>query len=75
LNRFDLHNVKLAEVVSAGAEYHVTITYQFFLPTLPDQPLSGRATDVWTRDVDGQWCKEDEPLVLPFPVGVRAHER
>ena len=71
LNRFNLTDVRVANVAAAGARSEVTITYRFFLPTLSDQPLEGRASDWWARDGTGVWCKEDEPLVLPFPGSAR----
>lgn len=67
LLRFDLRDIKVARIQMAGAKADVTISYQFAIPTMPDRQVEGQAQDAWSNGSDGQWCKEDEPLVLPFP--------
>jgi hypothetical protein len=67
LVRFDIQDVRVTGVTSSGDRAEATIAYKFLMPTLLNQLLDGRTTDVWARDADGKWCKEDEPLVLPFP--------
>ena len=67
LNRFDLTDVKVSATVPDRDRFQVTITYRFKAPMVPADSLTGQATDAWKRDTDGKWCKEDEPLVLPFP--------
>jgi hypothetical protein len=67
LLRFDLRDLKVAKVERHGDKAEVTIAYKFTLMTVPDQDLEGQSSDVWSKGADGQWCKDDEPLVLPFP--------
>ena len=67
LVRFDLQDLRVARVLDEGGTAKVTVGFRFTLPTLPDQLVNGETTDDWKRDVDGQWCKVDEPLVMPFP--------
>jgi hypothetical protein len=67
LLRFDLRDLKVAKVERHGDKADVTIAYKFSLPTVPGQDLDGQSSDVWSKGADGQWCKDDEPLVLPFP--------
>jgi hypothetical protein len=69
LARFELKNIKITEISRRGQLFDVTITYQFMAPMLTDRPLESRVTDVWTKDSDGLWCKQDEPATLPFPSG------
>jgi hypothetical protein len=69
LNRFDLKEVHLSATMTGADRAQVTIAYKFMLPTLPGELVDSKASDGWSRDTDGQWCKEDEPLVLPFPSG------
>jgi hypothetical protein len=69
LVRFDLRDVRVTvtDAASAKDRAEVTIAYKFLMPTLGDQLLDGQTKEVWARDPDGQWCKQDEPVVLPFP--------
>jgi hypothetical protein len=68
LLRFDLRDLKVAQVKLSGtSKAEVTISYHFSLPTIAAQELDGQSMDTWSKDTDGQWCKDDEPLVLPFP--------
>lgn len=67
LVRFDLRDVRVTAAASSGDRAEVTVAYKFQMPTLADQLLDGQAKEMWVRDADGQWCKEDEPLSLPFP--------
>lgn len=67
LLRFDLRDLKVAKVDLHGAKADVTIAYKFSLPTIPNEALDGQSSDTWSKGADGQWCKDDEPLVLPFP--------
>jgi hypothetical protein len=69
LVRFDLRDVKIAGTTPSGGAVAVTIAYRFLMPTISDRPVDGQATEMWMRDTDGQWCKQDEPLLLPFPRG------
>jgi hypothetical protein len=69
LNRFDLKDISVSATMTGADRAQVTIAYKFMLPTLPGELVDAKATDAWSRDPDGQWCKEDEPLVLPFPTG------
>jgi hypothetical protein len=37
---------------------------------VPGHPLGSMESDtpqVWLMTTDGRWCKEDEPLLVPFP--------
>jgi hypothetical protein len=67
LVRFDLTEARIAKVQVDEQQADVTVAYRFLLPTLPGQLADGESTESWRRDTDGQWCKDDEPLVLPFP--------
>lgn len=67
LLRFDLRDLKVAKADVRGGKADVTIAYTFSLPTIPGQSLAGQSSDTWSKGADGQWCKDDEPLVLPFP--------
>jgi hypothetical protein len=67
LVRFDLRDVHVTRAALAGDRADVTIAYRFLMPTMVDQPLEGQTKETWARDTDGQWCKADEPVVLPFP--------
>jgi hypothetical protein len=67
LVRFDLRDIRVSLPASTGDRAEVTIAYRFLMPTLGDQLLDGQTKESWVRDSDGQWCKEDEPVLLPFP--------
>jgi hypothetical protein len=67
LARFDLSDVRIAGTAPSAGGVAVTIAYRFLMPTISDRPLDGHATEIWTRDAGGEWCKQDEPVVLPFP--------
>ena len=67
LVRFTLQNVKVTRTVPKGDRMEVTVDYRFLVPTLPEPEAGGQTKEIWARDADGRWCKEDEPLVLPFP--------
>jgi hypothetical protein len=68
LIRFDLRNVRVARVdQETDTRAVVHIRFRYLVPTLSPEPLDGEASDVWIKDASGEWCKEDEPLVLPFP--------
>ena len=69
LVRFDLSDVRVAETAVTGDRAEVTIAYKFLAPLLNGQALDGQAKETWIRDTDGQWCKEDEAVALPFPPG------
>lgn len=79
LIRFNLTETRVASVTindQANDKAQVTVDYKFVVPTVSEQPVPGRVTDRWALDPDGQWCKEDEPLVMPFrpptpPIGIR----
>ena len=69
LIRFDLTETRVTSVTikdQANDKAQVTVDYKFLVPMLSAGPVSGRATELWALDPDGQWCKESEPLVLPF---------
>jgi hypothetical protein len=66
LTRFELKDVKVAKTTPVGERVEVTVKFQFMAPKISAEPLDGQAMDVWAKDTDGQWCKEDEPFVLPF---------
>jgi hypothetical protein len=54
-------------MTEASNKVQVTVSYRFLMPTVSSEPIAGDTTESWVRDVDQEWCKEDEPLVLPFP--------
>jgi hypothetical protein len=74
LLRFDLRDITVAKVEPRADKADVTIAYKFSLPTMPGQDLDGQSSDVWSKGADGQWCKDDEPLVLPFPTSAPASQ-
>jgi hypothetical protein len=67
LVRFDLHDVAVRAVAIEGTRASVRVTYKFLLPTLADTLVDGEISEYWVREASGEWCKEDEPLILPFP--------
>jgi hypothetical protein len=67
LVRFDLTAVRVARVELSGDAAQVTVAYRFLAPMLGDRLAEGQVTETWRRDTGGEWCKEDEALVLPFP--------
>jgi hypothetical protein len=68
LVRFDLTGVQVAGAEPDGRRMNVKISYRFLVPSLPQPEQSGQTTEPWMRGADGKWCKEDEVMVLPFPV-------
>ena len=67
LTRFDLREVRVEPPRPAQGRAAVTVQLRFMAPFIAPEALQGRTTEWWSRDADGEWCKEDEPLVLPFP--------
>jgi len=69
LIRFNLTETRVTSVTindQANDKAQVTVDYKFVVPTLSAEPVPGRVTELWALDPDGQWCKADEPFVLPF---------
>jgi hypothetical protein len=66
LVRFDLRDIRVIKVDGDGDRRQVGIAFRFVAPMVGDGLLEGRATDVWKLGRDGRWCKEDEPIELPF---------
>lgn len=66
LTRFNLQDIRVARVNSKGDRAEVTISYRFLMPTVSQDMLASESTEVWLHEA-GEWCKEDEPLILPFP--------
>jgi hypothetical protein len=71
LTRFGLTEVKVTADPAAHGRAQVTVAYKYLMPVLDTRPLEGKTTEMWAQDKNGEWCKEDEPLVLPFPSGGR----
>ena len=69
LTRFDLTEVKVTADPAARGRADVTVAYKYLFTAISDKPLDGKTSEIWMQDSDGQWCKEDESLVLPFPSG------
>ena len=67
LVRFDLQDLRVTRAEGDDANTNVTVAFRFELPTLPGQIATSETTDKWKRDADGQWCKVDEQLIMPFP--------
>jgi hypothetical protein len=67
LTRFDIRDVHVAPVVEAANRVEVTVSFRFIAPALSQEPIESQTKEWWTREAGRQWCKEDEPLVLPFP--------
>ena len=67
LIRFELMDVTVTDAVPVGDRIAVTVEFHFLAPKVSAKPLDGQATELWAKDTDGQWCKEDEPLVVPYP--------
>lgn len=66
LNRFDISDVRVVDITQDHLRYGVRIAYRFVAPMLTTERLDGEATEEWMRESNGQWCKADEPLALPF---------
>jgi hypothetical protein len=66
LTRLDIRGTQVTQVVHDGDRTDVTVSYTFLMPTVSSEPIAGDVTESWSREADGSWCKEDEPLVLPF---------
>ena len=73
LLRFNIEDLKITAVDVTPKAAKVVLSYAFTLPTVPDQRLKGEASAAWSLGEDGQWCKDDEPLPLPFPSGAPAN--
>lgn len=71
LTRFTLTDVKVIADPAAHGRAEVTVAYKYLMPVIDSRPLEGKTTELWAQDKNGEWCKEDEPLVLPFPSGGR----
>lgn len=56
-----------AEVLDGRAT--VRIRARNDVPAHPLGSIDAETTQVWLQQADGTWCKEDEPLLLPFPIG------
>jgi hypothetical protein len=69
LTRFDLTEVKVAADPAARGRADVIVEYKYRFTVISDAPLTGKTSEVWLQDSDGQWCKEDEAVVLPIPSG------
>jgi hypothetical protein len=69
LARFDLTEVAVAADPAARSRAEVRVAYKYLFTAISDKPLDGKTSEIWVQDGDGQWCKEDESLVLPFPSG------
>jgi hypothetical protein len=67
LTRFDLKDARVTDLKPSGDSVEVVVNYRFVMPTLADQLLDGQTSERWARDSNGEWCKPDEPIVLPFP--------
>ena len=67
LTRFDLMDIHVVHTQPAGQRAQVTIAYRFAAPMVSEKPVDGQATETWGLEANGSWCKEDEPVVLPFP--------
>jgi hypothetical protein len=67
LVRFDFLELRIAKLEGSGDQAQVTIAYKFFAPMLAGQIIDASSMEVWIRGTDTEWCKEAEPLVLPFP--------
>ncbi len=67
LIRFELKDVEVTHVEPVGQRMQVTVKYRFMAPTISPEPLPGETKEMWAREATGTWCKEDEPLVRPFP--------
>jgi len=67
LTRFDLTEVKVSADPASRGRAAVTVAYKYLFTAISDKPLDGKTSEIWLQDNDGQWCKEDESIVLPFP--------
>jgi hypothetical protein len=66
LTRLDIRETRVSRIDHAGERTAVTVSYTFIMPMVSSEPIAGDVTESWSREADGSWCKEDEPLVLPF---------
>jgi hypothetical protein len=71
LTRFELTDVKVTADPAAHDRAQVTVAYKYMMPVIDTRPLEGKTTEMWAQDKNGEWCKEDEPLILPLPSGGR----
>jgi hypothetical protein len=67
LTRFQMSDVQVRSTTPRRDGVEVTLSYRFLAPLVSPTPLDGETTEMWARDRKGSWCKQDEPLVLPFP--------
>lgn len=67
LARFDLMEVRVVGIEGSGNRLQVTVAFRIVLPKLVGQVTNGQTSEMWARGSNGEWCKEDEPLILPFP--------
>jgi hypothetical protein len=66
LTRLDIRETQVSRIDHAGDRAAVTVSYTFIMPMVSSDPLAGDVTEWWSREADGRWCREDEPLILPF---------
>jgi hypothetical protein len=66
LVRFGISDVQIASANLSGERAQVTISYRFMMPTISPNPIATETSEWWALE-GGDWCKEDEPLALPFP--------
>jgi hypothetical protein len=67
LIRFPILEFKVAGAEVTGDKATVTVWRKSDAVGMPVGQFESESQQVWLRSSDGSWCKEDEPLVLPFP--------
>ena len=72
LVRFGLSDTQIASVNLSGERAQVTIAYRFMMPAISPNPIATETSEWWALE-GGEWCKEDEPLVLPYPRQGESH--
>ncbi len=67
LVRFPILEFKVTSAELAADKATVTVWRKADTPGSPLGQVDSESQQVWLRGTDGSWCKEDEPLLLPFP--------
>jgi hypothetical protein len=67
LMRFPILEFSVAGAEAAEGKAVVTVRRKADAAPSPVGVFDSESQQVWVLGADGTWCKEDEPLILPFP--------
>lgn len=67
LIRLSILEFRVSDAVVAAEKATVTVWRKTDAVGMPVGQFDSESKQVWLRGADGTWCKEDEPLLLPFP--------